>query len=260
MIHPSAIISPEAEIAGGVEIGPFSIIEGKVSIASGCKVGPHVWLKGPLKIDANNVIGYGSIIGADPQDHSFDPSVEGGTRIGKNNTIREYVTIHRNTQPGKFTTVGDGNFLMTGTHLAHDVVMGNNNTLANNVLVAGHVHFGDNAFVGGGAGFHQFIRVGDYALAQGNSGFSKDLPPFCTGHHINCISGLNVVAMRRAGFTPETRKQIKEMYKLIFHGSLPLNQTLAGNLERDDLTEEARKFLKFFATPSKKGVLSTEKN
>ncbi len=258
MIHPSAIISDEATIADGVEIGPFTIIEGKVDIAAGCKIGGHAWLKGPLSIAENNQIGFGAIIGADPQDRSFDPSVDGGTKIGTDNIFREYVTIHRNTQPGKFTTIGNHNFLMTGAHLAHDVVMGDHNNLANNVLVAGHVSIGNSAFIGGGAVFHQFIRIGDFAIAQGNSGFSKDLPPFCLGHHVNRISGLNVIGMRRAGLSPSERQQVKAAYKMIFRSSATLPQALAAADERDDWSEPAKRFFDFFRTPSKKGVLTRE--
>ena len=135
-------------------------------------------LLGNSRLGANNTVGYGSIIGADPQDVSFKPDTHSDVNIGDNNKIREYVTIHRSAAEGGSTTVGDSNFLMTGVHLAHDVQMGSHNALANNVLIAGHVKLADHVFLGGGSAFHQFIHIGKHAMISGGSLVRKDVPPF----------------------------------------------------------------------------------
>lgn len=258
MIDSTAKISEQTNIAASCQISPFVVIEGAVTIGENCKIGPNAYLKGPLTIGDHNQIGAGAVIGGDPQDRNFDPKVTGGTRIGNNNIIREHATIHRNTQPNQFTSVGDDNFLMAGAHLAHDVTLGNGNTLANNVLVGGHVHIGDSCFLGGGAVFHQFIRIGDYAITQGNSGFGMDIPPFCLGHSVNKISGLNIIGLKRAGFTPDQRKQIKQAYQRIFHSSKPLRQQLSEALAEPDWLPPARQFLEFFLSPSKRGIICRE--
>jgi UDP-N-acetylglucosamine acyltransferase len=123
-----------------------------------------------------NRIGWGSIVGADPQDLHFNPQTDSGVELGESNTLREYVTIHRGSQAGGITRIGANNFLMTGVHLAHDVQMGDHNVLANNVLLAGHIQVGNKCFLGGGSVFHQFIHIGDYAIAQGNAAISQDIP------------------------------------------------------------------------------------
>ena len=150
MIHPTAIIDPAAELAEDVEVGPYAIIGPGVRAAAGCKVAPHAQLCGTVELGEGTTVGHGAVVGADPQDLTFDPSVQSGVRLGKNNTLREHVTIHRSTGEGGWTTVGDDNFLMAGTHLGHDVQMGDGNILANNCLFAGHVIVGNGAFFGGG--------------------------------------------------------------------------------------------------------------
>jgi UDP-N-acetylglucosamine acyltransferase len=138
-IHPSAIVSERARLAEDVTVGPFSIIDAGVEIGPGSVIGAHAWITGSSKLGKNNTVGYGTIIGADPQDTSFKVETASNVEIGDDNVIREYVTIHRSAAEGGSTSVGHSNFLMTGVHLAHDVQMGSHNVLANNVLIAGHV-------------------------------------------------------------------------------------------------------------------------
>ena len=176
-IHPSAIVSERARLAEDVTVGAFSIIDSGVEIGPGSSIGAHVWITGSSKIGVSNTIGYGAIIGADPQDASFNADTQSTVEIGDHNKIREYVTIHRSTAEGGSTKVGNSNFLMTGVHLAHDVQMGSHNVLANNVLIAGHVKMADHVFLGGGSAFHQFIHIGQYAIVQGNAVVSRDVPP-----------------------------------------------------------------------------------
>lgn len=253
-IHPTAVVSPEACLGEDVVVGPFAVIDAKATIGARTRIGGHAWIAGGAEIGNDCEIGWGAVIGADPQDLSFDSKTESGVKIGDRNTLREYVTVHRGSKPGAYTRIGQRNFLMTGTHLAHDVVMGDDNVLANNVMLAGHVHVGNRVFLGGGSGFHQFIRVGDYAMAQGNSGFSQDLAPYCMGHGQNLLAGLNVVGMRRAGFDAETRAEIKAAAKLLLFSKIPINEALEEAAKRQ-WGAPARVLIDAVAGRSKKGVV-----
>lgn len=254
-IHPSAIISDQAQLAEDVSIGPFTIIDGPAVIGPGCEIGAHVWIHGRVELGPGNKVGYGSILGADPQDLSFDPGTDSGVRLGRDNVIREYATLHRATTPGDFTTVGDGNYLMTGVHLGHDVVLGDRNVLANNVLLGGLVTVGNSVFIGGGAVFHQFVRLGDYVMVQGLAGSSKDVPPYCILRYGNTLSGLNVIGLRRGGFTPDERKEIKSAYAVIFQQGLTTSEALAKCSERE-WGPAATKLIDAVREPGSKGVLT----
>jgi UDP-N-acetylglucosamine acyltransferase len=254
-IHPTALVSPEAEIAADAEVGPFAVIEGPVRVEAGSKVGGHVWLSGDVTIGRGTSLGWGSVIGAVPQDLGFDPKTASGVRIGPANTIREYVTIHRGSKDGGFTTLGEGNFLMTGVHLAHDVCLGDGNVLANNVLLAGHVTVGSRAFLGGGAGFHQFLRIGDLAMVQGNAAISQDVPPYCVAYGNNRLASLNVVGLRRAGFDAAARSEIKRLFLLLFGSGRNLGEALR-EAAAGEWSAGASRLIEAVANPSRKGVIS----
>jgi len=254
-IHPTAIVSPEAELAEDVTVGPFTVIEGPVKLAAGVRIGGHSHLSGRTSIGEGSQIGWGSIIGIDPQDLSFDSSCNSGVVIGPRNTLREYVTVHRGSKANHNTVMGEGNFLMTGVHLAHDVHLGDGNILANNVLLGGHVTVGNKAFLGGAAGFHQFVNIGDLAMVQGLTAVSQDVPPYCTAYGINTLAGLNSVGLKRAGFSVEERTAIKRAYQLLYKSGKRREEALeeAAGME---WPEVAAKFIKAVASPSKKGVMS----
>ncbi len=253
MLHPTAIISPDAVIDPSADIGAYVVIEGPVQIGAGCKVAPHAQIIGDTVIGEGTQIGRGAVIGENPQDLGFDPATSSGVRIGKGNVIREHVTIHRGSKPGGMTEMGDGNFIMVGAHLGHDVRMGDINVIANGVLLAGHVHIGCNTFLGGGAVFHQFLRIGDYCVIQGNGSFSKDIPHYCAAQRINRVTGLNVIGLRRAGFTTADRAALKELFDLLFRSGKNLTQAREAARERS-WPEQAERFLQFVEAPSKKGV------
>jgi len=255
MHHPSAIISPKATIGENVSIGAFSIIDENVIIGDNTKIDPHVWITGKTTIGHNCFFGFGSQIGGSPQDLSFDPNTKSGTIIGNNNTFRENITIHRSTSEKGNTLVGNNNFLMVNSHLAHDVSVGDNNVIANNCMLAGHITLGSHIFLGGGAGFHQFINIGDYAICKGNASISKDIPPFCLAHGDNKLSGLNVIGLRRANFTPPERADIKKAYKLLFKSGLTTTEAIASarNIE---WTKASQQLIAACTAPSKKGILN----
>lgn len=253
MIHPTALIHPSAQIDPSAKIGPYVIIEGPAEIGAGCRVEAHAQIIGQVKMGAGTVIGRAAIIGTDPQDLGFKSETDSGVILGEGNVIREHVTIHRASKAGSYTRVGDGNFLMAGAHLAHDVTLGNKNILANSCLLAGHITVGNHTFIGGGAVFHQFIRIGDYCVIQGNGGFGKDIPHFCAAHRINRLMGLNVIGLRRQGFNSEQRASIKEMFHLLFRSGKNLSQAVSAARERE-WPEAAQRLLDFVATPSKRGI------
>lgn len=252
-IHPTAIIHSSAELDPSVEVGPYAIIDGPAKIAAGVRIEAHAQIVGRVEIGEGCVIGRAAVIGADPQDIHFKSETESGVVLGPRNVIREHVTIHRGSKPGGDTRLGEGNFLMAGAHLAHDVQLGNKNILANACLLAGHIQMGSNTFIGGGAAFHQFIRIGDSCVIQGNGGFGKDIPHFCMAVGHNRLQGLNVIGLKRQGFTAEQRSTIKELFKLLFCSGKNMSQALAIARGRA-WPEPASRLLEFVSTPSKRGI------
>jgi len=253
MIHPTALIDPRAQIDLTAEVGPYVVIDGAAEVGAGCKIEAHAQIVGHVVVGEGTWIGRGAVIGAEPQDLGFDPATQSSVVLGKKNVIREHVTIHRGSKPGGVTRIGDGNMLMVGSHLAHDVVLGDRNILANSALLAGHIHVGNSTFIGGGAVFHQFLRIGDFCVVQGNGSFSKDIPHYCAAQRINRITGLNVIGLRRQGFTSEDRAAIKELFQMLFCEGLNLSQAVDKATVRK-WPERALRLLDFVRTPSKKGV------
>lgn len=253
-IHPTALVSPLAAVAAGVEIGPFAIVEEDVSIGPGCRIAAHAHILRGVAMGPDNFVDRGAVIGGDPQSLGFDRSTPSGVRIGASNVFREHVTIHRSAQNGGTTVIGDHNFLMAGVHLGHDSVLGDYNVLANNVLVAGHVTVGSRCFLGGGAGVHQFIRIGDFAMIQGNSAISQDIPPYCTASDINVVDGINVVGLRRAGFDSAARLEIKRAWNTAYKSHSGPVRGAAQALEGGEWSEAAQALLRFMAAGGKKGI------
>jgi UDP-N-acetylglucosamine acyltransferase len=253
MIHPTALVSSEAQIDPTAEVGAYAIIEGLVKLSAQVTVAPHAQILGDTWIGEGTSIGRGAVIGEVPQDLGYTSTIHSGVRLGKHNVIREHVTIHRGSKDGHVTEIGDGNFIMVGAHLGHDVKLGDKNILANGVLLAGHVTIGQQTFIGGGAVFHQFLRIGDSCVIQGNGSFSKDIPHYCAAQRINRVTGLNVIGLRRQGFSSEDRSRMKELFDLIFRSGRNLSQAIAAAREQS-WPAHAEKFLLFLEAPSKKGI------
>lgn len=253
-IHSTAIVAGGAKLAADVEVGPYSIIGPDVEVGPGCAIGAHVVLEHRVVIGAGTKVGHGTILGGNPQALGFDQTRrDSGVRIGKNNIIREHVTINRATQENSDTVVGDDNFLMTGCHLAHDCRIGNGVVLANTVLMAGHVEVDDGAFLGGGSVFHQFIRIGKLAMVRGGCRFSKDIPPFCVGAGTNLAMGLNSIGLRRAGLSAEARMQLKRAFRLLYLSDLNVSQALEA-AAKETWGPEATFFFEFVRGAKKKGI------
>jgi len=252
-IHPTAIVDPDAKIAASVEIGPFSIIGPHATIGENTIVQSHVVIENNVIIGRGNLIGHGAVLGAPPQDLSFSPERKTKVQIGNDNVIREYCTIHLGSPDGSSTTIGDKNFLMAGAHIGHNCVIGNNVIIANNCLLAGHVLVDDGAFLGGGSTFHQFMHIGRLVMVQGSSAFGKDLPPFVIAAERNYVFGLNIVGLRRAGFSVNDRDEIKEAFKLVYQSGLNTSQALEKSATMS-FSEPAREFLDFVANARKRGI------
>ena len=252
-IHPTALVDPSARIGADVEIGPFSTIGPQVVIGNKTITQSHVVIEGDVTIGTGNFIGHGAIIGAPPQDLSFSPDRKTKVVIGNDNVIREYCTIHRGSPNGSLTRIGDNNFLMAGAHIGHNCLIGNNVIIANNCLLAGHVRVDDGAFLGGGSTFHQFMHIGRLVMVQGSSAFGKDLPPFVVAGERNSVFGVNVVGLRRSGFSVEDREEIKGAFKLLYTSGLNTSQALE-KAAVTDFGAAAREFFAFVAAAKKRGI------
>jgi UDP-N-acetylglucosamine acyltransferase len=226
MIHPAAHVSPQAVLGRGVRIGPGAVVDAGCEIGEGCDIRANAIVTGKTVMGSRNQIGYGAVIGGEPQDLSFQ-NVESRVVLGRGKVIRENVTIHRGTSQGSETVLGNDNYLMAGAHVAHNCHLGNKIILVNQVLLAGYVTVEDQAFLGGNAIVHQKCRIGRLAIMQGGAGISKDLPPYFMAGGDNTVVGLNVVGLRRAGFDAAARARIKQAFRLLYRSGLNLKQALA---------------------------------
>lgn len=227
MIHPSAIVSPDAKLAADVEVGPYSIIGPSVNIGKGTKIGPHVVIESHTDIGEHCHILQFASIGAPPQDLKFKGE---DTRvvIGNHNTIREFVTIHRATSADIGVTVmGDYNLIMAYCHIAHNCKLGNNVIMGNAANLAGHIHVEDYAIISGLSGIHQFTRIGAHSIIGGASAVPKDVPPFvvASGNRAK-LYGLNLIGLKRRGFQKETIQALRDAYRIIFRSSLLLTKAI----------------------------------
>lgn len=253
MIHPTAVIHKKAKIDKNVEIGPYCIIDEHVRIKKGTTLLGHVVVQGWTEIGEDCTIHHFSSIGGPPQDITYK-NEETRVSIGKNNTIFEYVTIHRGTEHGLgITTLGDNNFIMAYAHIAHDCIVGNNIIMANGATLAGHVEVADFVIFGGLCAVQQFRRIGQYAFISGLTGVPNDVPPFviAAGDRAK-LYGLNVVGLERHGFSKEEISKLKKAYKLLFRSSLPLSTSL--KIIQDKLKSEHIKTLIDFIKSSKRGI------
>jgi UDP-N-acetylglucosamine acyltransferase len=221
IIHPTAIIAPEAELGEGVVVGPFCIIDGPARIGPECVLKPHVLLCGAVTMGRGNTVFTGAVIGEQPQHVKYAGELT-SVEIGDHNIFRENVTIHRGTKATGKTIIGSHNFFMAGSHVAHDCVVGNDCILANNALVAGHCVLADNVFLSGNSAIHQFVRLGRLSLLSGCAGSSKDIPPFIMQRGYNLVVGVNVVGMRRAGLNAKQINGVRRTYHLLFRLGLTL--------------------------------------
>lgn len=254
-IHPSSYIHPNATIDKTVEIGPFCTIGADVILKAGVRLISHIVVDGHTEIGENTVIYPFASIGTPPQDLKFSGEV---TRlvIGKHNTIREHVTMNPGTKGGGgLTQVGDHGLFMMGAHVAHDCMIGNHVIFANNATIGGHVQIGDYAILGGLTAVHQFVRIGAHAMIGGASAVGQDVIPFAMalGNSANLI-GLNLIGLKRRGFTPETIKALQQSFEIIFkQNTHTFKERIenAQNLYQDDAA--CQKLFEFLTNATDRG-------
>jgi UDP-N-acetylglucosamine acyltransferase len=225
LIHPTAIVDPGAELDPTVEIGPYTIVGPHVRVGKGTTIGAHCVIEGRTTIGSDNRIFQFNSLGAVPQDKKSagEPSE---LVIGDRNTIREFCTFNLGVPgAGGVTRVGNDNWIMAYTHIAHDCHVDNHTTLANNTTLAGHVHLGDWVTVGGLTGIHQFVSVGAHAMVGFASAVSQDVPPFMLvdGNPL-AVRGFNVVGLRRRDFSPARIAAVKQMHKLLYRQGKTLDE------------------------------------
>ncbi len=242
-IHPTAIVSASARLGDGVRIGPYVVIEDDTELGEGTEVRAHAVVKRYTRLGAGNLVFEGAVLGGEPQDLSFRDAPT-TLVIGDRNTIREGVTIHRASQPGGATMIGNDCFLMAYVHVAHDDKLGDRVILANNVVLAGHVEVGDRAFLSGGVGVHQFCRVGRLAMIGGNAKIVQDCLPFVITDGVpGRARGLNLVGLRRAGVTAGQLSTLKQAYRLLLRSALSLTEALTRlAVLQDPLVDELSAF------------------
>lgn len=237
-IHSTAIVHPSAKIADSAEIGPYAIIEADVTIGAGTTIGPHSVIGRWTEIGENNQIFHMASVGVASQDLKYKGE-ECWTRIGNGNMIREFATVHRGTVTGiSETVIGNNNLLMAYSHVAHDCVIGSGVVMANAATLAGHVTIQDNVVIGGLVAIHQFVRVGAYAMLGGGTLVSLDVPPYMiatSDKRDMSLRGLNLVGLKRRGFSDETISKLKKAYKTLFMADLKLVDALAKI--RQDITD-----------------------
>lgn len=257
-IDPSAIIAPtarvhvDAVIGAQSVIGEYCVIEQDTVIAPFCRLEPYVYVKRWTTMGERNEISAGTVLGTDPLDKAFTGE-RSYLRIGHRNRIREHYTISRGTKPESVTSIGDGNYIMTSGHIAHNCEIGNDTVIASCALVAGYASLEDQAFVSGGVVIHQYSKIGRLAMIGGNTRVNGDVPPFFLYSDFNVApKGLNIVGLKRAGFTLEQISKLKTAYRLLYRSGLKLDEAL-HRIETEVATSEAQHLVNFIRS-SKRGI------
>ncbi len=254
MISPLAYIDPEAKIGQNVEIGPFCFIDKNVVIGDNNIIMPNVTILYGARIGNGNKIFPGAVISAIPQDLKF-VGEETTAEVGDNNLIRENVTINRGTAAKGKTVVGSHNLLMEGSHIAHDVIVGNHCIIGNSTKMGGEVEVEDYAIISANVLIHQFCRIGGYTMFQGGSRTSKDIPPYIiAGREPIEYSGINIIGLRRKGFSNELIENIHNAYRLIYQSGKNVTEALKQVKEEIPMSKEIEYIISFIES-SKRGII-----
>jgi UDP-N-acetylglucosamine acyltransferase len=252
VIHPTAIVDPHADVDPTAEIGPYVVIEGRAHVGARTRVLPHAVIMGGAELGADNVVHPGAVIGDVPQDVAFSGE-ESFVRIGHGNVFREHSTIHRGTRPGSETVIGNRNYFMQGSHVAHNCRIGDGAIVAGGALLSGYVELGDSGFVSGNCVVHQFVRIGRLALLRGLSRTSRDVPPFCIMDGTHTVRAVNLVGLRRAGISADAVRAIRDAFKSLFFFRRQSLWLALSELEASGMSEEVRELVDFIRA-SKRGV------
>jgi UDP-N-acetylglucosamine acyltransferase len=251
MIHSTAVVHKKAKLGANVRVGAYAVIDEHVVLGAHCVVGPHCYITGHTTLGGGNHIYAGAVVGEAPQDIKYrdEPT---RLRMGDSNIIREHVTIHRSNNTREDTVIGSRNFLMANCHVGHNAQLGNDIIIANGALLAGHVAVADRVFISGNCLVHQFVRIGTLAMMQGGSAISQDLPPFTVARGDNGICGLNVVGLRRAGFTAVQRRDLKRLYLVLFRGGRKLREAIEE--AREEFKSDDDRVMLDFVAATRRGI------
>lgn len=252
-IHETAIIDPGAEL-GDVEIGPYAVIGPAVKLADGVVVEAHAVLQGATSVGSGTRVGPHAVLGGPPQDRKHDGS-ETRLEIGRDNVFREFTTAHRGSSSGRgLTVIGDDNYFMANSHVAHDCTVGSGCMFANSAAIGGHVEIGDQVILGGLVGVHQHARVGRLAMIGGGGMAAQDVPPFTLAQGDRArLFGLNVIGMRRAGFDLAVVSALKNAWRTLFTSGLPVRHAMARARDEHGDVAQVAELVDFLAT-SERGV------
>ena len=253
-IHPTAIVEKGAEVSFGVKVGPHSIIKQEAHIGSGTQIGSNVLIDSGTIIGENCQVHHGAVLGTPPQDLKFSGE-KTLLRIGDNTVIREYATLNRGTKYRGETVVGKNCFIMIYAHIAHDCLLGDYVILANSVNLAGHVEIGDYAIIGGVVPVHQFVKIGEHSMIGGGFRVQKDVCPYMVlgGYPLRTV-GVNLIGLKRRGFSEEKLKILKEVYKILFRSPLNTSQALEKIRAEIEMIPEVERILDFI-TSSPRGII-----
>jgi UDP-N-acetylglucosamine acyltransferase len=252
-VHDTALVDASAELSEGVVVGPYSIIGPQVQVGAGTEIGAHVLIERDTVVGEDCRLFKGAVLGTDPQDLKFKGE-NTVLEVGDRTVIREYATLNRGTSASGRTVVGSDCLLMAYVHVAHDCELGNHVILSNSVNMAGHVVIEDWVTVGGITPIHQFVRIGAHAFVGGGSRIPQDIPPYCrAAGNPPKLYGLNSVGLERRGFSPETRRALKQAYRTVFQSGLNVGKGVERAAEAPELIPEVRHFLNFIRD-SQRGV------
>ncbi|MFZ0657824.1 MAG: acyl-ACP--UDP-N-acetylglucosamine O-acyltransferase [Candidatus Binataceae bacterium] len=243
-IHPSAVVGPAAELGPAVEVGPFCMLEGRVKLGARTRLISHVAIFGDTEMGADNVVHPNVVIGDEPQDLSYSGAPR-QVRIGDRNIFREGATVHRGCEKGRVTTIGSDNFMMHNAHIGHDCVVGDHTIIAGGALLAGWVQVGDRALVSGNCVVHQYTRIGRLALTRGGSRMSRDIPPFCIVDGVHTLRAINVIGLRRAGFSAAAISALRRAFTALFGARQNLSLAIARLLAAGSPTPEVAEMIDF---------------
>ncbi len=252
VVHPSAVLGDDVELDDGVEIGPFCCLDGRVRIGAGTRLLSHVTILGDTEIGRDNMLHPNVVIGDEPQDLSYTGGPR-AVRIGDRNIFREGVTIHRGSEKGEVTIVGDDNYFMQNSHAAHDCRIGNATIIAGGALLAGWVEVGDRAMVSGNCVVHQFVRIGRLSLMRGLSRTSRDIPPFCIADGTHTVHGINVRGLQRAGWDSAQIREVRKAFRALFVGRRNLKAAVEDLLAQGPPVPEVAELIEFIDA-SRRGV------
>jgi UDP-N-acetylglucosamine acyltransferase len=253
-IHPTAVVDASA-VVGDVELGPFAVVGAGVTLRDGVVLGPHAVVLGPAEIGRRTRVEAHAVLGGSPQDLKHDARAPTRLVVGADNVFREFSTAHRGSSGGRgITLIGDGNYFMANSHVAHDCIVASNCMFANSAAIAGHVEVQDGSVLGGLCAVHQYARIGRLAMLGGGAMCAQDVPPFSIAQGDRArLYGLNIIGLKRAGFSSETVAALKEAFRTLFVSDLPRRTAISQVQEQMGSIPEVAELVMFLES-SARGV------